>query len=148
MDCDDVGESPIDEDVKNDTRWKAGESANPNGRPKGKQNSKPRSKMRSTLSKLYAIEAEAVELIRQQMTGKDKNGKPVDAPSKDKVDMAKFVVKTIESLNNTCLREEALILGIREKGNEQGAKDLEDNQSTKAEELPTFSLDMDSETKH
>lgn len=148
MDCDDVGESPIGEETKNDTKWKAGESANPNGRPKGKQNSKPRSKMRSTLSKLYAIEAEAVELIRQQMTGKDKNGKLVDAPSKDKVDMAKFVVKTIESLNNTCLREEALILGIREKGNEQGAKDLEDNQSTKAEELPTFSMDLDSETKH
>ncbi len=139
----DVGESPI-----NDTRWKAGESANPNGRPKGKANSKPRSKMRTTLSKLYDIQAEAIELIRQQMTGKDGKGNEVEAPAKDKVDMAKFVVKTIESLNNTCLREEALILGIREKGNPEGAQALEESQAQTAEETGAFSMDQESQTKH
>lgn len=143
-DYEDVGESPI-----NDGRWEAGQSGNPGGRPKGK--GKPRSKMRTTLSKLYTIQADAIELIRQQMTGKDSDGKPVEAPAKDKVDMAKFVVKTIESLNNTCLREEALILGIREKGNPEGAKDLEESQSQTAEETGAFSMDLvdsDEQTKH
>lgn len=142
----DIGESPIG----NDTRWEVGQSGNPNGRPKGKANSKPRSKMRTTLAKLYGIQAEAIELIRQQMTGKDVNGKAVDAPSKDKVDMAKFVVKTIESLNNTCLREEALILGIREKGDVVGATQLEENQSQQtAEDTGAFSMDMaEDQIKH
>lgn len=147
IDYEDVGESPIG----NDTKWEAGQSGNPNGRPKGKTNSKPRSKMRTTLSRLYSIQGEAIELIRQQMTGKDSNGKAVEAPSKDKVDMAKFVVKTIESLNNTCLREEALILGIRGKGDTEGAKGLEESQANQsAEDTGAFSMDMavDDETKH
>lgn len=146
-DYEDVGESPIG----NDTRWEAGQSGNPNGRPKGKANSKPRSKMRTTLSKLYDIQADAIELIRQQMTGKDSNGIAVEPPAKDKVDMAKFVVKTIESLNNTCLREEALILGIREKGDPEGAKGLEESQAQQtATETGAFSMDMDQseQTKH
>lgn len=136
----DVGESPIG----NDTKWETGISGNPNGRPKGKPNAKPRSKMRTTLSKLYTIQGEAIELIRQQMTGKDSNGKPVEAPAKDRVDMAKFVVKTIESLNNTCLREEALILGVREKGDVAGAEALEENQSQQsAVDTGAFSMDME-----
>ena len=85
------------------------------------------------------------------MTGKDQFGKVVEAPAKDKVDMAKFVVKTIESLNNTCLREEALILGIREKGNADGADQLEESQAQQtAESTGAFSMEMatDDQVKH
>lgn len=143
MEKEDIGESPLH--TARDTRFSPGMSGNPAGRPKGSK--KPRSRMRGTLTKLYAIEGDAIELIRYAMTGKDENGNAVNAPPKEKVEMAKFVVKAIESLNNTCLREEMAIIGIRDKGNDTGASELEANQAEKtATETGAFSLDM--ETQH
>lgn len=133
-----VGESPLV-----DTRFQPGTSGNPGGRPKGSKN-KPRSRMRTSLEKLYTINDDAIEILRQQMTGKDSNGVKVPAPSKEKVDMAKFVVKAIESYNNTCLREEMAILGVRDK-NQEGASDLSENQEDKTPP-PAFSMDMPDET--
>lgn len=132
----DVGESPL-----HDTRFQPGVSGNPAGRPKGSK--RARSKMRGTLTKLYAIEEDAIELIRQEMTGKDKDGNKVDPPAKNKVDMAKFIVKAIESLNNTCLREEMAIMGVRDK-NKENADELEANQAITehATDSGMFSLDM------
>jgi len=142
----DVGESPL-QNYSTSTRFQPGKSGNPSGRPKGKKNDKPRSRMRSTLARLYEIQDDAIELIRQSMTGKDVNGFSVEPPPKDKVDMAKFVVKTIESLNNTCLREEMAIQGVREK-NPDNAQELEDNQKEEVT-ATNFSLDMlESSIKH
>lgn len=134
----DVGESPL-----NSGKFPPGVSGNPNGRPKGTKN-KPRSRMRTTLEKLYSIQDDAIEVIRHELTGKDKHGNPVKAPSKPKVDMAKFVVKAIESYNNTCLAEETKILNVKEKDQSAGEM-LEENQA-EASTLPGFSMDM--ETKH
>lgn len=141
----DVGVSPLEE--ARDTRFQKGKSGNPAGRPKG--SGKAKSRMRTTLTKLYSIESEAIELIRQSMTGKDKDGNPVKDPSKEKVDMAKFVVKAIESLNNTCLREEMAIINVRDKGNNDGADELENNQAAPvATASGAFSMDMPPETQH
>jgi prophage maintenance system killer protein len=81
------------------------------------------------------------------MTGKNSAGEAVNVPSKDKVDMAKFIVKSIESLNNTCLREEMAILGVRDKGNAEGAAQLEENQK-EAEATSTGAFSLDMETQH
>lgn len=146
-DIEDIGVSPLSE--AHSTKFQPGKSGNPAGRPKG--SGKAKSRMRTTLTKLYSIESDAIELIRQSMTGKDKDGIAVTkAPTKEKVDMAKFVIKAIESLNNTCLREEMAIIGIRDKGNESGASELESNQEVGLDATKTgvFSLDMESETKH
>lgn len=134
-----VGDSPL-----TDTRFAPGQSGNPGGRPKGSKN-KPRSRMRTSLDRLYTIQPDAIEIIRQQMTGKDSDGNPVKPPTKDKVDMAKFVVKAVESYNNTCLREEMAILGVKEK-NPENATTLSENQE---DATPTFSLEMlEDEIKH
>lgn len=139
----DVSVSPLEE--ARNGRFQAGVSGNPAGRPKG--SGKPKSRMRTTLKKLYDIEGDAVELIRQSMTGKDKDGNKVEAPPKEKVEMAKFVVKAIESYNNTCLREEMAIIGVRDKGNSESADELEANQQSElATESGAFSLDMPTPT--
>jgi len=134
-----VGESPL-----NDTRFQPGVSGNPGGRPKGSKN-KPRSRMRTSLEKLYTINDDAIDILRQHMTGKDVNGNDVKPPSKEKVDTALKVIKAIESYNNTCLKEELAILGVREKDT-QGANDLEDNQADTTTP-PGFSMDLE-DTKH
>ena len=130
-----VGDSPL-----NDTRFQPGVSGNPGGRPKGSKN-KPRSRMRNTLEKLYTIQDDAIETIRHELTGKDKDGEPVKAPTKNKVEIAKFVIKAIESYNNTCLSEEKAILNVKEK-DPAGARDLEENQEHPVAP-PGFSLEMD-----
>ncbi|ANA49248.1 hypothetical protein PMW_123 [Pseudomonas phage phiPMW] len=134
----DVGESPL-----HAGHFKPGQSGNPAGRPKGTKN-KPRSKMRVTLEKLYTIQDDAIETIRHELTGKDKDGNPVKAPPKTKVDMAKFVVKAIESYNNTCLAEETKILNVK-KDDPQGAEQLTENQQDKPIQ-PGFSLSMSDES--
>lgn len=141
----DMGESPLHEE--RDTRFQPGVSGNPNGRPKGTGKKAPKSKMRAQLVKLCALQDDALEILRISMTGKNSAGEEVKNMTKEKVDMAKFVVKSIESLNNTCLREEMAILGVRDKGNEEGARQLEDNQSSEtATSTGAFSLDMDTRT--
>lgn len=141
----DVGISPLEE--ARDTKFKPGKSGNPAGRPKGSGRAK--SRMRTTLTKLYSIESEAIELIRQSMTGKDAKGDPVSKPpTKDKVDMAKFVIKAIESFNNTCLREEMAIIGVRDKGNEAGADELASNQEDGLDATKTGAFSLDMETQH
>lgn len=142
MNPDEMGDSPLHE---TDTRFQPGVSGNPAGRPKGSGKKHPRSKMRTQLVKLCGLQADALEIIRISMTGKNSNGE-VTTIEKEKVDMAKFVVKSIESLNNTCLREEMAILGVREKGDNEGASQLTDNQSETATSTGVFSLDM--ETQH
>lgn len=144
MNPEDMGESPLHEE--RDTKFKRGVSGNPAGRPKGSGSKNPRSKMRTQLAKLCELQPDALEILRISMTGKNSAGEPAQM-SKEKVDMAKFVVNKIESLNNTCLREEMAILGVRDKGNEQGANQLEDNQKeADATSTGVFSLEM--ETKH
>lgn len=144
MNSEEMGDSPL-----HDTRFQPGVSGNPAGRPKGTKNG-PRSKMRTQLMKLCELQPDAIEILRIQMTGKNSAGEKVTEPSKEKVDMAKFIVKSIESLNNTCLREEMAILGVRDKGDSEGAKQLEDNQKeADATSTGAFSLDMEiTDTKH
>lgn len=141
---DDMGESPLYEE--RDTRFKPGVSGNPNGRPKGTGKKAPKSKMRAQLVKLCTLQDDALEILRISMTGKNSAGEVVTNITKEKVDMAKFVVKSIESLNNTCLREELAILGVRDKGNEEGASQLETNQQDEATQTGAFSLDMEHPT--
>lgn len=141
---DDMGESPLYEE--RDTRFKPGVSGNPNGRPKGTGKKAPKSKMRAQLVKLCTLQDDALEILRISMTGKNSAGEVVTNITKEKVDMAKFVVKSIESLNNTCLREELAILGVRDKGNEEGASQLETNQQDEATQTGAFSLDMENPT--
>lgn len=145
MNPEDMGDSPLHNTTTHnasiDTRFQPGVSGNPNGRPKGTKTG-PRSKMRSQLIKMCELQPDAIEILKIQMTGKNSAGEFVPEPSKEKVDMAKFVVKAIESLNNTCLREEMAILGVRNK-DEEGAKQLADNQADKeASNTGSFSLDM------
>lgn len=139
----DVGESPIRATV-----WQSGESANPDGRPKGKRNVKPRSKMRTTLSKLYDLQKDATDIIRDSLLPKrDVDGNKIEV-DKTVLETAKFVINKIESLNNSCLKEEMAIIGIKLKDQESG-NELERNQDV---DLPTplnFSLDMPpTEIKH
>lgn len=138
----DMGESPLHEE--RDTRFQPGVSGNPAGRPKGTGKKNPRSKMRTQLAKLCELQPDALEILRISMTGKNSAGEPATM-TKEKVDMAKFVVNKIESLNNTCLREEMAILGVRDKGNDEGARQLEDNQ---ADATTTGAFSMDMETQH
>lgn len=139
----DMGESPLQ-----DTKFKPGVSGNPAGRPKGSKTG-PRSKMRTQLMKLCELQPDAIEILRISMTGKNSAGEVAAPPTKEKVDMAKFVVNKIESLNNTCLREEMAILGVRDKGDSEGAKQLEDNQKeADATSTGVFSLEMETTTKH
>lgn len=139
----DISVSPLHEAVEaRDTRFKPGQSGNPKGRPKG--SGKAKSRMRTTLKELYGIQGDAIEILRISMTGFDSNGRPAEAP-KDKVDMAKFVVKAIESINNSCLREEGMIINIRDKGNDDGANELESNQVAPADVSGAFSMDMPDE---
>jgi len=145
MSSEDMGVSPLHE---RDTRFQPGTSGNPAGRPKGSK-SGPRSKMRAQLVKLCELQPDALEILRISMTGKNSAGQAVSVPTKDKVEMAKFIVKSIESLNNTCLREEMAILGVRDKGNAEGAAQLEENQKeAEATSTGAFSLDMETPTKH
>lgn len=135
-DEEDVGTSPIVP-----TRWKAGESGNAEGKPKGTKNLKPRSRMRQTLTKLYEIQGPAIDVLNQVITGKDKNGKKSEL-TKEQIEAAKFVVKSIESLNITCLKEEMDILKVRRE-DEQSANDLENNQADTTKEIPpAFSMEM------
>ncbi len=122
------------------TAWEKGKSGNPNGRPKAgteKSKGKPRSKMRNTLSKLYELEQVAADVIKEHLENKDKDANL----DKSRLDVAKFVIKAIESYNNTCLREEMAILGIREK-NRENADTLEENQSLEAEAPKNFSMEL------
>lgn len=122
------------------TAWKPGQSGNPNGRPKKgteKANVKPKVKLRNTLAKLQELEELACEVIKEHL--EQKNAKKTDA-EKGRLDVAKFVVNKIESLNKACLAEEMAILGIRMK-NQEAAETLEEIQ----EEQPApknFSMEL------
>lgn len=145
MNSDEMGESPLHED--RNTRFQPGVSGNPAGRPKGSGSKNPRSKMRSQLVKLCELQPDALEILRISMTGKNSAGVVTAQPSKEKIDMAKFIVNKIESLNNTCLREEMAILGVANKGDDAGARQLEENQKEPdVTNNGAFSLDM--ETQH
>lgn len=145
MISEDMGESPLHEE--RDTRFQPGTSGNPAGRPKGSGSKNPRSKMRTQLVQMCKLLPDALETIGISMTGMDSNGKVVPMPSKERLDMAKFIVNKIESLNNTCLREEMAILGVRDKGDVEGARQLSDNQKEPdATSTGAFSLEM--VTKH
>lgn len=144
MDSEDMGESPLHEVTS--SRFQKGQSGNPAGRPKGSGKKTPRSKMRTQLTKLCELQPDALEILRISMTGKNSAGEKAEI-SKDRVDMAKFVVKSIESLNNTCLREELAIIGLRDK-NESGANEIEGNQAELATSTGAFSMDLLTETQH
>ncbi len=146
---DEIEEMDITESITSDTKRKAPKTAwqkgcpSPNaaGRPKKgqeKANAKPRSKMRNTLGKLYELEGLACEVIKEHLERKD--AKKSDE-EKSRLDVAKFVIKTIESLNNTCLREELAVLGIREK-NQENADALEENNSVEDVAPSKFSMEL------
>lgn len=123
------------------TAWTKGQSGNYSGRPKKgneRTNAKPRSKMRNTLGKLYELEGLACEVIKEHLERKD--AKKTDE-EKSRLDVAKFVIKSIESLNNTCLREELAVLGIREK-NQENADALEENNSVEDVAPSKFSMEL------
>lgn len=126
---------------ENSGSWKSGQSGNPAGRPKGSKNVKPTSKMRATLNRICALEEDALSIIGESLK-KQEQGKPAKV-NKTQLDTAKFVIKVIESLNNTCLREEMAILGVKAKDLE-GGNVLEENQqdNPKVEVLPSFSMDQ------
>lgn len=138
---DDVSVSPLNEAAeRRDTRFQPGQSGNPAGRPKG--TGKAKSRMRTTLKELYSMQEASLDIIRLSITGRDKEGNKLPKPSKEDVDLAKYVIKTIESYNNSCLREEGQIISIRDKGNADGAAELESNQSQPAHVSGAFSLEM------
>lgn len=142
----DIGVSPIE--AQNEGVWQAGESGNPAGRPKGSKNSRPRSKMRTTLTKLYTLQADAIDIIKESLKKPVKGTPPV--VDKVQLDTAKFVIKAIESLNNTCLREEMAILGVKQRDAGDGDI-LASNQldESKSEKLKAFSMDqVESDIKH
>lgn len=144
-DNEDVGISPLHE--VRDTKFKPGQSGNPAGRPKG--SSKAKSRMRTTLTKLYTLEADAIELLRQNMSGKDKEGNKVSAPSKDKMDSAKYVLKAITEFNSMCLKEESLIIDVRDRGKVEDADNMEQESAAPATEAGFFSMEMPTEAvKH
>lgn len=143
----DVGEGLIE--AKESGIWQAGESANPSGRPRGSKNARPRSKMRTTLTKLYTLQADAIDIIKESLKTPQKGVAPV--VDKTQLDTAKFVIKAIESLNNTCLREEMAILGVKQK--DVGDADLLEKgqleSDGKPEKLKSFSMDqLASDIKH
>lgn len=146
MEEDDVSISPLEGDDKEErkgwgktTRWNPGECPNENGRGKGVRNTKPRSKMRSTLAQLYPLTKSAVSIIEESL--KQKTKEEMSATDKDRLSTAKFVIKAIESINASCLREEMAILGIREKDKDK-AEVLEDNQSEDEGVSKRFSMTM------
>lgn len=129
------------------TAWGKGcPSPNAKGRPKaGTEKTlkgKPRSKMRSTLSKLYDLEQLACDVIKEHLEGTDKRKTDEE---KSRLDVAKFVIKSIESLNNTCLREELAVIGLREK-NKEAADDVEESQSVADTVTSNFSMELAEET--
>lgn len=138
----DMGESPL-----HDTRFQPGVSGNPAGRPKGSGTKRPRSKMRTQLAKMCELQPEALEIIRIGMTGKNSAGEKVDRPSKEEMDLAKFTINKIESLNSSCLREEMAIIGVANKGDTEGARVLDENQQ-EATAGGVFCMDLPEETKH
>lgn len=143
-DNEDVGEGLLE--TKESGVWQAGESANPAGRPKGSKNSRPRSKMRTTLTKLYTLQADAITIIQESLKPVQRGVAPV--VDKTQLDTAKFVIKAIESLNNTCLREEMAILGVKQKDPIDGDI-LEQGQQDKPEKLKSFSMDqVESDIRH
>lgn len=121
------------------TRWNEGEkSPNPNGRPKGKKSVKPRSKMRSTLAQLYPLSKSAISILEESLKVKSKE--ELSAVDRERISTAKFVVKAIESLNASCLKEELAVLGIREKDKDM-ADEIEVDQSEE-ETTSRFSMTM------
>lgn len=132
-----------------DTRFQPGVSGNPNGRPKGSGAKRPKSKMRGQLDQMCKLQPDALEIVRQQMTGKDSDGNIVPQPSKEKVDIAKYILNKIESINNSCLREELAILGVQ-KNDKEGAAMLEENQQQTevATASGLFSMDLPTPTQH
>lgn len=144
-DDEDISVSPLNEAAERraNGQFKAGTSGNPAGRPKG--SGKAKSRMRTSLKDLYAMQPFALETIYKSVTGMDKQGNKVEKPSKEEVEMAKYVINTIEKYNSACLREESLIIGIRDKGNDNGASELESNQTAPATEVGAFSMDMPDE---
>lgn len=139
----DIGESPIRK--TNETSWQAGESANPAGRAKGSRNAKPRSKMRTTLAKLYTLEKDAIDVIRESLVvRKNDKGEKIEV-DKTQLETAKYVVNKIESLNNSCLKEEMAILGVKTK-DQEGGDMLEKNQDVEPAVQSNFSMNMEETT--
>ena len=135
-DIEDVGESPLN--AKRETHWKEGVSANPEGRPVGKKNLKRRSRMRQTLTHLYGLQADCIEIIKLSLKPSAKEEDQID---KTRLETAKFVIKAIESFNNTCLKEELAIINLEGK-NQASADEVKENQA-ETPAATNFSMDMD-----
>lgn len=141
-DIEDVGESPLN--TKRETHWKEGISANPEGRTPGKKNLKRRSRMRQTLTHLYGLQADCIEIIKLSLKPA---GKEEDQIDKTRLETAKFVIKAIESFNNTCLKEELAIINLEGK-DPTSADEVKDNQA-ETTVATNFSMDLlESNLKH
>lgn len=122
-----------------DTQFAKGVSGNAAGRPRGSKNSKPRSQMRSTLAQLYPLSKQAIAIIEESL--KKKTKEEMTAVDKERLATARFVVKAIESINASCLREEMTIMGIREK-DERAADEVMEELEQDEVAPSRFSLNM------
>lgn len=123
--------------------WRKGQSGNLRGRPtKGTERGKPRSRMRNTLTRLHKLEEACFNKI-EEILAAAATRKLTDT-EKIQLDIAKWTLKNIESMNGTCLKEEALIVNMRDK-NRKAADQLKENQALPEEQdiSTRFSMDLD-----
>ncbi len=124
--------------------WRKGQpSPNPRGRPpRGYEKGTPRGRMRNTLTRLHKLEDACFDKI-ETILALSAERKLTDT-EKTQLEIAKWTLKNIESMNGTCLKEETLIINMREK-NRKAADQLKENQAMPEEQnTPArFSMDLD-----
>lgn len=124
-------------------QWRPGQSGNRAGRPpKGYEKGTPRGRMRNTLTRLHKLEDACFDKI-ETILALSAERKLTDT-EKTQLEIAKWTLKNIESMNGTCLKEETLIINMREK-NRKAADQLKENQAIPEEQnTPArFSMDLD-----
>ena len=92
-----------DQPQKRKPTWKTGADANPNGRPKG--TGKPISHLRRTLTKLRAMEEQALKNIEDSIKKKD-----ID---KEALATSKWLITTMVTLNRAATADEQLTFNMR-----------------------------------
>lgn len=142
------------------TAWKAGESGNPDGRPTSGGLGKPISPLRRNLTSLRRLEPRALEILEASLLTPEElekayeEGTPCAAtrtewsfskkPTKEQLDSAKFVVRTIESATKGATSDELNLMRLRREVFEDS--DFIDNEPVEEEESkPRFRLNMSEE---
>lgn len=102
---------------KNKGAWKPGQTGNPSGRPRtgGRGTGRPISRLRSTLNKLKELEPDAIEVIGKSLNPDvDEDGRDIPVP-KDKLDTAKWIVSSLNTLTRGAIAEESYRLDVRDR---------------------------------